>query len=92
MLAEAPATKDKPSVQTLNNTVAPDPAPAPKPQIKRPRMTSQTTPRKGGPRYDIPRYYARGYDGARYGYQPRYGFEQGSGESFAWAPYGQRDY
>ncbi len=86
-LAEAPAAKDKPSAETLNNTITPDPAPAPNPQIKRPRMTSRTVPRKGGPRYDSPRYYARGYDGPRYGY-----FEQGSRGSFAWAPYGPRDW
>ena len=72
--------KDTPSAQTLSNTlaVAPDPAPAPKPQSKRPRMTSRTAPRNGAPRYDSRRYYARSYDAPRYGYEPRYGFEQGS--------------
>jgi hypothetical protein len=90
-LPEAPVAKDTPSAQTLNNTVAvaPDPAPAPKPQGKKPRMTSRTA---RAPRYDSPRYYARGYDGTRYGYEPRYGFEQGSRGSFAWAPYGPHDY
>ena len=90
VLAEAPAVKDTPSAQTLNNTVAvaPDPAPAPKPQSKKPRMTTRTARRNGAPRYDSPRYYARGYDGTRYGYEPRYRYQQG----FAWAPYGQRDY
>jgi hypothetical protein len=90
VLAEAPAVKDTPSAQTLNNTVAvaPDPAPAPKPQSKKPRMTSRTVRRNGAPRYDSPRYYARGYDGTRYGYEPRYQYQQG----FAWAPYGPRDY
>jgi hypothetical protein len=89
-LAEAPAVKDTPSAQTLNNTVAvaPDPAPASKPQSKKPRMTSRTARRNGAPRYDGSRYYARGYDGTRYGYEPRYRYQQG----FAWAPYGPRDY
>jgi hypothetical protein len=82
--------KDTPSAQTLNNTVAV--APAPKPQTKKPRTTSRTASRNGAPRYDSPRYYARGYDGTRYGYEPRYGFEQGSRESLAWALYGPRDY
>jgi glutathione S-transferase len=59
---------------------------------KRPRMTSRTAPRNGAPRYDSPRYYARGYDARRYGYESRYGFEQGSRGSFAWAPYGPHDY
>jgi hypothetical protein len=92
-LAEAPAVKDTPSAWALSNTlaVAPDPAPAPKPQSKRPRMTSRTAPRNGAPRYDSRRYYARSYDAPRYGYEPRYGFEQGS-RGFAWAPYGRHDY
>jgi hypothetical protein len=92
-LAEAPAVKDTPSAWALSNTlaVAPDPAPAPKPQSKRPRMTSRTAPRNGAPRYDSRRYYARSYDAPRYGYEPRYGFEQGS-RGFAWAPYGPHDY
>jgi hypothetical protein len=92
-LAEAPAVKDTPSAQTLNNTVAvaPDPAPAPKQQSKKPRMTSRTVPRNGAPRYDSRRYYAGSYDAPRYGYEPRYGFEQGS-RGFAWAPYGPHDY
>ena len=92
-LAEAPAVKDTPSAQTLNNmvAVAPDPAPAPKPQSKKPRMTSRTVPRNGAPRYDSRRYYAGSYDAPRYGYEPRYGFEQGS-RGFAWAPYGPHDY
>ena len=94
-VAEAPAVKDTSSAQMLNNTVAiaADPAPVPKPQSERPRMTSRTAPRNNAPRYDSPRYYARGYDGSRYGYsryryEPRYGFAQG----FAWAPYSSRDY
>ena len=93
-LAEAPGVKNTPSAQTLNDTVAvaPDPAPAPKPQTKKPRMTSRTAPRNGAPRYDSPRYYARSYDAPRYGYEPRYGFEQRSRGSFAWAPYGPHDY
>ena len=92
-LAEAPAVKDTPSAQTLSNTVAvaADHAPAPKPQSKRARMTSRTAPRNGAPRYDSRRYYARSYDAPHYGYEPRYGFEQGS-RGFAWAPYGPHDY
>jgi hypothetical protein len=92
-LAEAPAVKDTPSAQTPDDTVAvaPDPAPAPKPQSKKPRMTSRTVPRNGAPRYDSRRYYAGSYDAPRYGYEPRYGFEQGS-RGFAWAPYGPHDY
>jgi hypothetical protein len=91
-LAEAPAMKDMPSAQVMNNTIAV--ASDPKPQVKRPRTTSRTALRNSAPRYDSPRYYARGYDGprhrygSRYGYEPRYGFGQG----FAWAPYGPRDY
>jgi hypothetical protein len=94
-VAEAPAVKDTSSAQMLNNTVAiaADPAPVPKPQSERPRMTSRTAPRNNAPRYDSPHYYARGYDGpryrySRYRYEPRYGFAQG----FAWAPYSSRDY
>jgi hypothetical protein len=76
-LAEAPAAEDSPSAQTPNNTVAvaPDPASAPQPQSKGPRKTSRTAPRNNAPRYDSSRYYARGYDGPRYGYGSRYGYE-----------------
>ena len=78
--------KDKPSAQTLSNTlaVAPDPAPAPKPQSKKPRMTSRTAPR-------APHDGQRHRYEQRYGYEPRYGFEQGS-RGFTWAPYGPLDY
>jgi hypothetical protein len=89
-LAEVPAVKDTPSAQMLNHTIAV--APDPKPQSKKPRITPRTASRNRAPRYDSPRYYARGYDGTRYGYEPRYGFEQGSRGSFAWAPYGPHDY
>ena len=91
-LAEAPAVKDTPSDQVLDNTIAV--ASDPKSQVKRPRTTSRTALRNSAPRYDRPSYYARGYNGlryrygSRYGYEPRRGFEQG----FAWAPYGSRDY
>jgi hypothetical protein len=51
-------------------------------------VASRAAPRNGGLRHDSPRYYARSYDPPRYGYEPRYGFEQGSRGSFAWAPYG----
>jgi hypothetical protein len=95
-LAEAPAVEDMPSAQTPNNTVAvaPDPASTSQPQSKGPRKTSRTASRNSAPRYDSSRYYARGYDGPRYGYgsrhgyEPRYGFAQG----FAWAPYSSRNY
>jgi hypothetical protein len=95
-LAEARAVEDMPSAQTPNNTVAvaPDPASTSQPQSKGPRKTSRTASRNSAPRYDSSRYYARGYDGPRYGYgsrhgyEPRYGFAQG----FAWAPYSSRNY
>jgi hypothetical protein len=92
-VAEAPAVKDTPSAQLLNNTVAiaADPAPIPKPQSKRPRMTSRTAPRNSAPRYDRPRYYARGYDGPRYGYGSRYGYESRYGFAQGFA-YSSRDY
>jgi hypothetical protein len=89
-LSETPAVTNTASAQTPNNTVAvaPDPASAPQPQSKGARKTSRTAPRHGAPRYDSPRYYDRGYDGPRFGYgwrhgyEPRYGFAQG----FAWTP------
>jgi hypothetical protein len=95
-VAEAPAVKDTPSAQMLNNTVAiaADPAPVPKPQSKGPRKTSRTAPRNNAPRYDSSRYFARGYDGPRYGYGSRYGYEPryGFAQGFAWAPYSSRNY
>jgi hypothetical protein len=88
-LPEAPAVKDTLSAQTFNDTaaVAADPAPAPKPQSKKPRMTSRTASRTDASRYDA-RGYDRYFDGPRYGYQPQYGYEPryGSRGSFAWAP------
>ena len=89
-LAEGPAVKETPPAQTFNDTggVAPDPAPAPKLQSKKRRMTSRTAPRTDGSRYDA-RGYDRYFDEPRYGYQPRYeyGPRYGSKGSFAWAPY-----
>ena len=43
-VAEAPAVKDLPSAQTFNDTIAvvPDPAQAPKPPSKKPRMTTRS--------------------------------------------------
>jgi hypothetical protein len=86
-LAEGPAVKETPPAQTSNDTggVAPDPAPAPKLQSKKPRVTSRTAPRTDGSRYDA-RGYDRYFGEPRYEYQPRYGYEPRYG-SKAWAPY-----
>jgi len=86
-LTEAPAVKELPSVPTVNDTVAiaADPAPAPKPPTKKPRLTarSPTDASRYGRRYD------RHFDGPRYGYDPGYGYEPryGSRGSFAWEQY-----
>jgi hypothetical protein len=89
-LVEAPAVKDTFSAQTFNDTVAvaPDPAPAPKLQSKKPRTTSRTASRTYASRYDA-RGYDRYFDGARYGHEPRYGNEPryGARGSFAWEQY-----
>jgi hypothetical protein len=89
-LAEAPAAKETLAAQPLNDTVAvtPDPALAPKPQTKKPRITSRSALRTDGSRYTA-RRYDRYFDGPRYGDEPRYGYEPryGSRGSFAWAPY-----
>jgi hypothetical protein len=86
-LAEAPAVKDVLSAQRFNDTVAvaADPAPAPKPQSKKPRTTSRTVSRADASRYDG-RGYDRYFDEPRYGYEPRYRYEPhyGSRGSFAW--------
>jgi hypothetical protein len=89
-LAEGPAVKETLSAQTFNDTVAvaPDPAPALKPQSKKSRITSRTAPRTDSSRYDA-RGYDRYFDGPRYEYEPRYGYEPryDSRGSFARAPY-----
>jgi hypothetical protein len=89
-LAGVPAVKETLPAQTFTDTVAvaPDPALAPKPQTKKPRLTSRTAPRADGSRYDA-RRYDRYFDGPHYGYEPRYGSESryGSRGSFASAPY-----
>jgi hypothetical protein len=86
-LAETPAVKDVLSAQTLTDTVAvaANPAPAPKPQSKKPRTTSRIVSRTDASRYDG-RGYDRYLDEPRYGYKPRYGYEPryGSRGSFAW--------
>jgi len=89
-LAEAPAVNDTFSAQTFNDTVAvaPDPAPAPKLQSKKPRTTSRTASRTYASRYDA-RGYDRYFDGPRYGHESRYGNEPryGARGSFAWEQY-----
>jgi hypothetical protein len=83
-LSEAPAVKESPSVQTSNDAIAiaADPAPAPKPQTKKPRMTARS-------RNDASRYYDRYFDGPQYGHDPHYGYEPryGSRRSFVWEQY-----
>ena len=61
--------KDVLSARTLTDTVAvaANPAPAPKPQSKKPRTTSRIVSRT-----DVSRYDGRGYD--RYLDEPRYGY------------------
>ncbi len=82
-LADAPAVKEPPFVQTSNDTaaIAPDPAPVSKAQSKKPRITARSP--------YVARKFDRYFDGPRYGYDPRYGYQPGYGSrgSFAWEQY-----
>jgi hypothetical protein len=71
-LAEAPSVKT-PSAP-INDTRAADPAPAPKPPSKKPRILLRTARHTTAPRYDA--WGSEGYFGApRSGYEARYGHE-----------------
>jgi hypothetical protein len=72
------AALETPSVKTpsapINDIMAADPAPAPKPPSKKPRILSRTARHTPAPRDDAWGY--EGYfGGPRNGYEPRYGYE-----------------
>jgi hypothetical protein len=79
--------KEPYSAQASNDpvAVAPDPAVEPKPESKKPRLTSRSPSRT---RYDA-RRYGRYFNAPRYGYEPRFGYgpRYDARGSLAWAPY-----